>query len=51
MPAETAIIEKVETNSPAAAAGLQPHDIVAGFNHQKIYSPIALAEYIEKHPD
>ncbi|HEY2801717.1 MAG TPA: RIP metalloprotease RseP [Chthoniobacterales bacterium] len=50
MPAETAIIEKVEANSPAAGAGLRPHDIVAGFNHQKIYSPIALAEYIDKHP-
>jgi regulator of sigma E protease len=50
LPAETAIIEKVEAKSPAAAAGLQPHDIVTGFNGTKIFSPIALADYIDKHP-
>ncbi|HEY5036830.1 MAG TPA: RIP metalloprotease RseP, partial [Chthoniobacterales bacterium] len=50
MPAETAIIEKVQPNTPAAAAGLQPHDIVTGYNGQKIYNPIALADYIDKHP-
>ncbi len=50
MPAESAVIEKVEPNTPAAAAGLQQHDVVTGFNGQAIYSPIALAEFIEKHP-
>lgn len=50
MPAETAIIEKVEPKTPAAAAGLQPHDIVSGYNGRKIYSPIALADYIDQHP-
>jgi regulator of sigma E protease len=50
LPAETAIIDKVEPNSPAANAGLQPRDIIRGFNHQAIYNPVALLEYIKKHP-
>ena len=50
-PAETAIIDKVEANSPAATAGLQPRDIIRGFNHQPIYNPVALLEYIKKHSD
>src|SRR2546430_6787321 len=51
LPAETAIIAKVEPNSPAAAAGLRPRDIIHGFNHAPIYNPVALLEYIKKHPD
>ena len=51
LPAETAIIDKVELNSPAAAAGLKPRDIIRGFNQQPIYNPIALLEYIRKHSD
>src|SRR6266850_3456323 len=51
LPAETAIIDKVESNTPAAAAGLHPRDIIRGFNHTPIYNPIALLEYIKKHPD
>ena len=51
LPAETAIIDKVEPSSPAAAAGLRPRDIIRGFNHTPIYNPIALLEYIKKHPD
>jgi len=51
LPAETAIIDKVEPNSPAAAAGLQPRDIIRGFNQTPIYNPVALLEYIKKHPD
>jgi len=50
-PAETAIIDKVEPNTPAAAAGLQPHDIIRGFNQTPIYNPIGLLEYISKHPN
>jgi regulator of sigma E protease len=50
-PAETAIIDKVEPNTPAAAAGLQPHDIILGFNQTPIYNPIGLLEYISKHPN
>src|SRR5438105_3767588 len=51
LPAETAIIDKVEPNAPAAAAGLRPRDIIRGFNQTPIYNPIALLEYIKKHPD
>ena len=51
LPAETAIIDKVEPDSPAAKAGLQPRDIIRGFNHRPIYNPIALLEYIKNHPD
>ena len=50
-PAETAIIDKVEANTPAAAAGLRPHDIIRGFNQMPIYNPIGLLEYISKHPN
>ena len=50
LPAETAIIDKVELDSPASAAGLRPRDIIRGFNHQPIYNPIALLEDIKKHP-
>jgi regulator of sigma E protease len=50
-PAETAIIDKVEPNTPAAAAGLRPHDIIRGFNQVPIYNPIGLLEYISKHPN
>ena len=50
LPAETAIIDKVEPDSPAAQAGLQPRDIIREFNHQPIYNPVALLEYIKKHP-
>ncbi len=49
-PAESAVIEKVEPNTPAAAAGLRQHDIVTAYNNTTIYSPIALADYIDKHP-
>src|SRR5256885_8349002 len=50
-PAETPIIDKVEPNTPAAAAGLRPEDIIRGFNQTPIYNPIALLEYISKHPN
>ena len=49
-PAETPIIDKVESNTPAATAGLQPGDIIRGFDQMPIYNPIALLEYISKHP-
>src|SRR5438552_935079 len=50
-PSETPIIEKVEPKSPAAAAGLRPGEIIRGFNQTPIYNPIALLEYISKHPN
>src|SRR5437667_8432095 len=49
-PAETPIIGKVERNTPAAAAGLRAGDIIRGFDQTPIYNPIALLEYISKHP-
>jgi regulator of sigma E protease len=49
-PAETAIIDKVEPNTPAAAAGLRKGDIIHGFDQTPIYNPVALLEYISKHP-
>jgi len=51
LPAETPMIEKVEPNSPAAAAGLKPGDIIREVNGQPIYNPIALVEEINKNPD
>jgi regulator of sigma E protease len=50
-PAETPIIAKVEANTPAAAAGLRAGDIIRGYNGTPIYNPVALLEYINKHPD
>jgi len=49
-PAETPIIDKVEPKTPAAAAGLRPRDIILGFDQTPIYNPVALLEYISKHP-
>ncbi|MGZ4965769.1 MAG: RIP metalloprotease RseP [Chthoniobacterales bacterium] len=49
LPAETAIIDKVEKNTPAAAAGLHHGDVVKAVNGQPIFNPVALADFIEKH--
>ena len=49
-PAETPIIDKVEPGTPAAAAGLRKGDIIRGHDGTPIYNPIALLEYISKHP-
>jgi regulator of sigma E protease len=51
LPAQTAIVDKVVPDTPAAAAGLKPGDVVVGFNGTKIYNPVAVGDYIEKHPD
>ena len=46
-PAITPIVAKVRRNTPAAAAGLKSGDIIRGYNDTAIYSPLALADYIE----
>jgi regulator of sigma E protease len=51
LPAERPIIEEVEANSPAAAAGLQPGDIIRAVNGAPIYNPVALMDQITKHPN
>ena len=51
VPAETLIVDKVELNSPAAAAGLGKGDIIRAINGQKIYSPVALVEHTKAHPN
>ena len=50
LPAQTALIEKVQPDTPAATAGLRVGDVINGFNEVKIHHPIALLEYINKHP-
>jgi regulator of sigma E protease len=50
LPAQTPIIDEVQKNTPAADAGLKRGDIVHGFNGTSIFHPVALADYIEKHP-
>ena len=47
-PAVTPIVAKVRPNTPAAATGLKSGDIIRGYNSTTIYSPLALADYIEK---
>jgi len=49
-PATTPMIDEVQPNTPAAAAGLKHGDIILGFNGNRIYSPIALGAFLEKHP-
>ncbi|MEP6811054.1 MAG: RIP metalloprotease RseP, partial [Chthoniobacterales bacterium] len=48
-PAQTPIIEEVQPETPAAAAGLRPGDVVVGYNGTKIFTPIALGAYIQTH--
>lgn len=51
LPAQTPIIERVQPNTPAAAAGLKPGDVIENYNGVHIFHPIALADFIEAHPD
>ncbi|MFL6568412.1 MAG: RIP metalloprotease RseP [Chthoniobacterales bacterium] len=51
LPAQTPIIDEVQPNTPAAAAGLKHGDFILGYNGNPMFHPVALADYIEKHPD
>ncbi|MDQ2919851.1 MAG: RIP metalloprotease RseP [Verrucomicrobiota bacterium] len=51
VPAETAIIDEVQPGTPAAAAGLLRKDVVASIEGQKIYNPLGVIDFVEKHPD
>ncbi|MGH8095211.1 MAG: RIP metalloprotease RseP [Chthoniobacterales bacterium] len=48
-PATTPMIDEVQPKTPAAAAGLKHGDIILGFDGARIYSPVALAAYVETH--
>jgi len=48
-PAQSSIIAKVVTNSPAAFAGLKPGDQVLEFNGKKLYFFGNVSEYVEDH--
>jgi len=48
-PAQSSIIAKVVTNSPAALAGLKPGDQVLEFNGKKLYFFGNVSEYVEEH--
>jgi regulator of sigma E protease len=50
-PAQTAIVDKVLPDSPAAEAGLVHGDVVRGYNGTPIYHPAAVGDYIENNPD
>ncbi|CAN5599487.1 sigma E protease regulator RseP [soil metagenome] len=50
-PAQTPIVDTVIADSPAAAAGLRHRDVVRGFNGTVIYSPAAVGDFVEKHPN
>lgn len=51
LPAQTPLIDQVQPDSPASAAGLKHGDVVVGFNGTRIYHPLAVADYIEAHPN
>ena len=51
MPAQTALIDKVTPNSPAAVANLKHGDVVVGFNGTRIYHQIAVSQFLASHPN
>jgi hypothetical protein len=40
------VIRRVEPGSPAAATGLQPHDLLLSYDDQRLYSPEQLAKLV-----
>lgn len=45
------MIAQVSKDSPAEQAGLRPNDVIVALNGQKLYSPLPISDFIEKHPD
>jgi regulator of sigma E protease len=50
-PAVTPLIEKAQPDTPAAEAGLKAGDVITGYNGTSLYNAIALADFIEAHPN
>jgi regulator of sigma E protease len=51
LPAETPVVGKVEPESPAAKAGLQPGDVITEINGQRLHHILGIADYIRDHPN
>ncbi|HKX60638.1 MAG TPA: RIP metalloprotease RseP [Verrucomicrobiae bacterium] len=51
LPKETAIIARIEPNSPAAMAGLKPNDIVLAANGKVLFHPTMISDEIRSAPD
>ena len=48
---QTPLVAKVNKNSPAALAGLQPNDIILEANGIHLFSPATVSDIIRKDPD
>ncbi len=46
-PAQTAVIEKVQSKTPASVAGLHDGDVITSYNGIHMFSPLALADFLE----
>jgi regulator of sigma E protease len=51
LPAETPVVARAESGSPAAKAGLQPGDVISEINGHRIYHILGIADYIRDHPN
>ena len=51
LPADTPVVGKVEPDSPAAKAGLQPGDVITEINGQQLHHILGIADYIRDHPN